>query len=187
MVLSSAAVDAGGTYLLSAKGNAQVSVFGNYHAYITNKTYDALTNTLTAVVNIPENSSQIILSFKNTTGPGLQDLALLQPGYDLTSKEMITNLSRFSLLRFVEWTRTNANFEVNWSDRTPLSWPQYLLPKHNPWKTITYIANNINKSIDIWINIPHNSSDDCILNLARLMLNNLNPTNNIYVEFSNEV
>jgi hypothetical protein len=192
VIISAGAVDLGGAYLLSAKGNANVSVFGDYRAYITNKTYDAVTNTLTAVVNIRENTTQIILSFQNTTGPGLQDIALLQPGYELTSKAMITNLflthlSRFSVLRFMEWTRTNANFETNWSDRTPLSWPQYLLPKHNPWGTITYIANNVNKSIDIWVNVPHNASNDYIVSLAQLLLNDLNPTSNIYVEFSNEV
>ncbi len=115
VILSASVVYAGETYLLSAKGDANISVFGNYRAYITNKTYDASTNTLKAVVNIPENSSNIILSFQNTTGPGLQDIAVLQPGYDLTATAMITNLflthlSRFSLLRFMEWTRTNTNF-----------------------------------------------------------------------------
>jgi hypothetical protein len=34
VILSASAVDLGGTYLLYAKGNAQVSVFGNYRAYI---------------------------------------------------------------------------------------------------------------------------------------------------------
>jgi hypothetical protein len=192
VMISSSAVDLGGAYILSAKGNANVSVFDNRLAYITNKTYDSLTNTLTAIVNIPEGATQITLSFTNTTGPGLQDVVLLQPGYNLTSNLMITNLllthlSRFSLLRFMEWIRTNTNFETNWNDTTPLNWPQYFLPKHNPWPTIPYITNQINKSIDIWINMPHNATDDYILHVARLMLNELNSKSNIYVEFSNEV
>jgi hypothetical protein len=45
----------------------------------------------------------------------------------------------------------------------------------------------MNKSIDIWINIPWNATDDYILKLAQLMLENLNPTNNIYLEYSNEL
>ncbi len=82
---------------------------------------------------------------------------------------------------------TNANFEVNWNDTTPLSCPRYTPPKRNPWATIPFIANQINKPIDIWINLPHNASDDYILNVVRVMLNELNPSNNIYVEYSNEV
>ncbi len=143
VVLSAFAVDAGGAYLLYAKCNAQISVFGDSRAYITNKTHDETTDMMTAVVNIPEGSTEIILSFQNTTGPGLQDIALLQPGYNFTSKSNITNLmlthlSRFSSIRFNPWTLSNSGFETNWNERTPLDWPQYILPKHNPWETIPY-------------------------------------------------
>ena len=41
--------------------------------------------------------------------------------------------------------------------------------------------------MDAWINAPVNSTDDYILNLARLMLSELNPTSNLYVEYSNEL
>jgi hypothetical protein len=140
----------GGSYLVYAKGNANVSVFANYRAYATNQKYDPSTNIMTAVVNIPENSTSLILSFQNTTGPGLQDLAVLQPGYDLTSKSNITNLmlthlSRFNIIRFMQWTNANHNPEINWNHSTPLSWPLYIIPEHNPWETIPYIANQINR------------------------------------------
>jgi hypothetical protein len=192
VVLSAYAVDMGGAYFLYAKGNAQVSIFDDSHSYITNKTHDETTNIMTATVNIAQGSTQIILCFKNTTGPGLEDIALLQPGYSFTSKSNITNLmlthlSRFSIIRFNPWTLSNSGFETNWNERTTLNWPQYILPKHNPWETIPYIANQINKPIDIWINIPFNATDDYILKLAQLMLQNLNPTNNIYLEYSNEL
>ena len=39
----------------------------------------------------------------------------------------------------------------------------------------------------MWVNIPHNATDDYILNVARIMLSELNLSNNIYVEYSNEV
>jgi len=87
----------------------------------------------------------------------------------------------------MDWTDTNSNFETNWNDTTSINWPQYTPPKRNPWQTIPFIANQINKPIDIWINMPHLATDDYILNVARIMLSDLNPTNNIYVEYSNEV
>jgi hypothetical protein len=190
MVIATNNLDFGGKYLLEAKGNAVVSISVNCSGYITNQTYDASTNTMTAIINIPEGEDQSFLSFRNTTGPGLQDILLLQPGYDITDKSNITkvmlaHLSRFSLIRFMDWTGTNDNFDTNWNDTKSVNWPQYR--PHNPWPTIPFIANQINKPIDIWINIPHNATDDYILNVARIMFSDLNPTNNIYVEYSNEV
>ncbi len=66
-------------------------------------------------------------------------------------------------------------------------WPQYTTPKHNPWESIPLIVNQLNTTVDIWVNIPHKASDDYILHVAQLMLDQLNPTINIYVEYSNEV
>jgi hypothetical protein len=192
-VLSTNAVDMGGTYLLNALGNAQVAVAGGASAgHITNQTYDFSTNTLLALIVIPLGASQIMLSFTNTSGPGLQNISVLQCGYDLSSQSSITNLmlthlSRFSIIRFMDWTSTNNNPDVNWNDSTPDYWPQYTTPKHNPWNTIPLIVNQLNSHADIWINIPFGATDDYVLNVAQVMLNQLNPTINIYVEYSNEV
>jgi hypothetical protein len=57
-------IDMGGEYLLYAKGNAEIQINLDRDAYITNKTYDEATNTLTAIVNIPENATFIMLSFR---------------------------------------------------------------------------------------------------------------------------
>jgi hypothetical protein len=120
-------------------------------------------------------------------------MAFLQPGYNLTSKSNITNvmlaqLSRFQILRFMDWTATNGNPEINWNDTTPANWSRYTSPQHNPWQTIPFIANQVNKPIDIWINFLVNATDDYILNVARILFNELtNPTNNIYLEYSNEL
>ncbi len=118
MIVSSGAIDLGGAYLIYAKGNANISVWDNLQAYITNKTYDSTTNTMTAVANMPENSTSLVLVFQNTTGSGLQDLAVLQPGYDLSAKSNITNLflthlSRFSIIRFMEWRFSTISWQCS--------------------------------------------------------------------------
>ena len=192
VVLSTQGVDTGGEYLVYAKGNADIQVLSSYFGYVTDKVYNSTTNSFTAKVHIPQNATSVILAFHNTTGPGLEDLVVLQPGYDLSARNNITNLmlthlSRFSIIRFMEWTNTNHLTDVNWNDTTPVSWPQYIVPKHNPWESIPLIANSINKPIDVWINIPFNATDDYVIHVAQVMFDNLNPTNNIYVEFSNEV
>ena len=192
IVLASDSADFGGAYLFYAKGNAEISIDLDSASYVSDKTYDASTNTLTAVINIVQNASQVLISCRNTTGPGLQDIAILQPGYNITAKSNITNLmlthlSRFSIVRFMDWVGTNGNSEVNWNDTTPINWPQYTSPKRNPWQTIPYIANQVGKSTNIWINIPISATDDYILHVAQIMFSDLDPTHNIYIEYSNEV
>jgi len=192
VILISSAIDLGGKYFIYAKGDANISVWDNRDAYITDKTYNPSTNEMTAIANIPENSTSLVLSFSNTTGPGLQDLGVLQPGYDLSAKSNFTNLvlthfSRFSILRFMQWTDTNHNPEINWNETTPVSWPSYIIPKHNPWETIPSLVNQISKSVDIWVNIQYNASDDYILHIAQILAKELNPRSNIYLEFSNEL
>ncbi len=192
VVIVSSSFDLAGTYLLHATGDAQVSMASKLPGSIVNKTYDLSTNTLSALITLPQGASQMRLSFRHTSGPGLQNISILQPGYNLSCQSNITtlmlaHLSRFSILRFMEWTRTNNSSDVHWNDTTPLHWPQYTAPKHNPWETISFIANQFNQSTDIWINIPASASDDYVLKLAQLMFKQLKPTINIYIEYSNEV
>ena len=108
MVLSTNIVDMGGTYFLNGQGSAQVTVAGGSSAgRIVNKTYDSSTNTLSVWIINPQGASQIMLSFINTTGPGLQNISVLQTDYDLSSKSNITNLmlahlSCFKVIRFMD-------------------------------------------------------------------------------------
>ena len=104
VVIATNGIDHGGAYQLYAKGNATIKVIVQDYAYISDQTYDATTNTLSAIVNIPQGTNDIFLGFHNTTGPGLQDIVFLQPGYNLSSKLnisklMLAHLSRFSVIR----------------------------------------------------------------------------------------
>jgi len=70
MVIVTGSIDLGGRYLFYAKGNAEVVTVGGSPAYINNQTYDASSNTLTAFVNVPQGATQMMLGFRNATGPG---------------------------------------------------------------------------------------------------------------------
>jgi hypothetical protein len=192
ILIVSSSFDLGGTYLLYAKGNADITIPDELPGLIQNKQYDPSTNTLSAEIVLPQGSSQMELSFQNTTGPGLQNISILQPGYNLSSQSDITtlmmaHLSRFSIVRFMQWTQTNNNSDVNWNDSTPLHWPLYTPPQHDPWETIPFIMNQLNRTTAAWINIPTRASDEYVLKLADLMLKSLKFNNTIYIEYSNEV
>jgi hypothetical protein len=189
MVLASLNLDLGGTYLLHAIGNATIA---NWEGEVR-QTYDPVTNTLTANLTMVDGTDGMVIVFRNTTGPGLRNISLLQPGYDLSRASDFTDLflahmSRFSVIRFMDWTGTNNNLETHWNETTPVDWPQYTVHRrHNPWSTIPSLVNQFNTSTDVWINIPHNADDNYIISLARLLSNELNPRSNIYTEYSNEV
>ena len=189
MVLASLNLDLGGTYLFHGIGNATIENWqGKVH-----QTYDPATNTLTANLSMTESSVGIVIVLRNTTGPGLRNISLLQPGYDLSRANDFTDLflahmSRFSVIRFMDWTGTNSNLEAHWNETTSVYWPQYTAHgKHNPWLTIPTMVNQFNTSTDVWINIPHNADDDYIIHIARMLFSELNPRSNIYTEYSNEV
>ena len=189
MVAASLSLDLGGTYLFHAIGNATIENWqGTVH-----QTYDPVTNTLTANLTMSDASVGIVVVFRNTSGPGLRNISFLQPGYDLSRANDYTDLfkahmSRFSVIRFMDWTETNNNLETHWNETTPVDWPLYVARgRHNPWSSIPFLVNQFNTSTDVWINIPHNADDNYIINLARLLFDQLNPRSNIYTEYSNEV
>lgn len=86
MILVSDASDPGGRYLVYAKGNASVKVPLRFDGHIENQTYDESTDTLSAIIFILQNATDITIGFTNTTGPGLQDISVLQLDYNVTSK-----------------------------------------------------------------------------------------------------
>ena len=76
VILVSDSFDLGGKYFLQAQGNAEISISNHLSRLILNKTYDSITNTLSAVIVLPQNASKFRLSFRNTTGPGLKNIQL---------------------------------------------------------------------------------------------------------------
>lgn len=91
----------------------------------------------------------------------------------------------FQVLRFVDYSRTIDNPQVNWSDRTlPTSATQARL-SGAAWEYAIELANLTGK--DPWINIPDQATNDYVRRLATLFKNNLAPNRKLFVEWSNEV
>jgi hypothetical protein len=57
----------------------------------------------------------MMISFTNTTGPGLQDISLLQLGYNLTSKSDITDLMLVHLSRIQHFDKEKIIFDLQMS------------------------------------------------------------------------
>ena len=187
-----------GTYKASFTGKADVSLNGSFNTTLANLSYNAALNRTTFdVVRGPNtDGAQMVLQFRDTQlnasspkGSGIKDLKVIRPGYDalnppLFTPEFMQHISRFKVLRFMDWLRTNGNPTVRWSERSTLQ-THYMSDAGVPWEHVIALANLAKK--DIWINIPAGADDYYVLQLARLMKSTLNPDSRIYVEYSNEL
>jgi hypothetical protein len=174
-----------GTYKLVATGKCTVvSLSGNP---IANVTYNPATNTTTADVATVKGGN-LYLSFVNTGGT-LKNVRLYAPHYNLFNEtytdEFVDALEPFSIIRTMDFTATNNNPVAMWEHRTKGTDPTQAGPKGASWEAVIALANQTGK--DIWINVPHQADQDYIAALAKLLKATLNPTSNVYVEYSNEV
>lgn len=170
-----------GKYRLIAEGNGIIELeFGASGRFQT--PIDTLVEVTGAV------SLRIVKS--NSTNP-IHKVKFIYPKYVENfqdkefSDELLEFLKDFKFIRFMDWLRTNNSFASTWSERSTYDYYTQSTYKGASWELIISLANTAKK--DIWINIPHGVDDEYIEKLAQLMHQKLNPTLNIYLEYSNEV
>lgn len=177
-----------GTYQITFNGSATVSIGGGGAGSITASSYDPGTNTTRALLAFPAGGQNLILDFTGTGG-SVKNLRVLRPGADSANPPTFTaawrnHVQRFPVLRFMDWTRTNGNREVNWNDRvTPERRRTEAYVAR--WETVIEAANTLGR--DAWINIPVLATDDYVLKLATLLRDRLSPGINVWVEYGNEL
>ena len=212
--------DIGGTYHLSFQGHATVSTDWLQDFTVQNQVYNAATNTTTADLVVQHNSYPLLMiDFRNTvnsassTGAGVSNVKLIQPGYAADTTQVFTNamlndLAPFSALRYLNIDQANNYHSVQDANGKliPLEWSQRKLPSAasqtsgpgqpgEAWEYMVAMANATNT--DMWINIPASASNDYVTQLASLIKNGdtvdgvtyagLKPNLKVYLEFSNEV
>jgi hypothetical protein len=217
-----------GTYVLSYTGQASVlASAGNLSAI----SYDSENNTSTGTLQFTDaSSSALSLTFTGTkrtsgsaSGTGITMIKLMRPTAPGSSTSYPTTtlfsapikalISKFSVIRFMDFLATNWSVQSNWTDRPLPSWPSFQrYPTGTyggwqgyggPWEHVILLSNETGK--DAWINIPLHATDAYVLNVARMFAygsNGINPYTssqanpiypplnanlNIYVEYSNEV
>lgn len=216
-----------GTYSLSFTGQASVgSNIGNLPV-----TYDSTTNTSTGTFQYANAaSSSLALRFSNTKltsssplGSGVTSIKLMRPLTPGSSQSYPPStlfndapnalISKFSVIRFMDFLATNWNSQVNWSDRPLPSWAsfnRFIQTNGYGWQGIggplehvILLSNESGK--DAWVNIPSKATDDYVLKVAQIFAYGsdgvnpytspqanpiyppLNASLNVYIEYSNEL
>lgn len=113
----------------------------------------------------------------------LEREADLQTG--LFNPVWLAKLEPFKTLRFMDWMRTNASQQQEFSNRPLVVDARYSTEKGVPIEVMVKLANQTNS--EPWFNVPHKATDDYIRQFADMVRSSLDPHLRIYVEYSNEV
>ncbi len=97
----------------------------------------------------------------------------------------LQKIAPFNTLRFMDWGATNNNPVENWADRSTLTYFTYGTPHGVPYEMMIKLANQTKK--DVWICVPHAADSNYVAQMAALFRDSLDPSLNIYLEYSNEV
>lgn len=100
------------------------------------------------------------------------------------SAAFLRRLQPYSVLRFMDWARTNNSSLSNWNTRARKLDSRYSTNRGVPPEIAIELANATGKTP--WFNIPHAATDDFVEGLANLTLNELDPKIPVYIEYSNE-
>jgi len=216
-----------GTYALSFTGQASVSGpdIGNIAL-----SYDPATNTSSGTLNYATPSSSFFyLNFIGTkrtgssaAGSGVTGIRLMRPTTpgsnethpvsELFNRATKPELSKFKVVRFVDFLATNWSVQTNWQDRSLPSWASYQRNPGGrygwqgiggPWEHVIRLSNELRT--DAWINIPARATDEYVRNVAQMFAYGSDGVNpylgprsdpvypplasnlNLYVEYSGEV
>ncbi len=182
----------GGTYALYFEGRGDFIVGGSGMGYqaVAANTPGEKTVPVEVVLD-DDGQGSIWIQIQSTDASDyLRNFRMITPGFDAASlsdpfyPEYKSKLSDFSLLRFMDWGRTNASPVRSWRDRTR--------PDHNTQcresgvalEFMIQLANDLNKNL--WICIPHMADDEFVEKTARMLKNTVSWGLKIYVEYSNE-
>jgi hypothetical protein len=192
MAAQSGVAGLAGTYRVIFNGRATVTSAAS--GTVGAATYNEAANETRLDLAFPADGDTMALRFAVTPGSpanAVKNLRVIRPGFDPASHPTFTptwlaHVSRFRVLRFMDWLSTNhrANAIVGWADRPTLD-KKRTDAEGARWETVIELANTARR--DPWINIPVRASDDYVRNLATLLRDTLDPSLNVYVEYSNEL
>ncbi|MCX6153741.1 MAG: T9SS type A sorting domain-containing protein [Candidatus Kapabacteria bacterium] len=151
------------------------------------------------LLNIPNttNAGIILKILSSSTLNHVRNIRIIMPDKEVTYQSQPFNdaflekISPFKTLRFVWWTFTNGNENVQWQNRRKTSYyNQANYADARPCIGVAYeyviaLCNQVKKNP--WINVPTQADTNYIRMMAEMFRDNLDPNLKIYLEYSNEV
>lgn len=172
-----------GPWVLLYDGSGTVSVGGN--AQMTGSSPGRITFQVTNPTN---EGIHVYVNATNNANP-VRNIRVMPAEFEGNYESQpfhptfLDRLQHFSVLRFMDWMKTNNSTQQNWSDRPTVNYATYAA-KGAPVQVMVQLANTTGASP--WFCMPHLASDDYVRKFAEYVRDNLNPELKAYVELSNE-
>ncbi|HIK16591.1 MAG TPA: hypothetical protein IGS53_15095, partial [Leptolyngbyaceae cyanobacterium M33_DOE_097] len=121
----------------------------------------------------------------------IRNVRIVMPGAENTYQKdpfnpvFLDRLSKFKVIRYMDWGETNHSNIKEWSDRTTLNSLSQGTKKGVALEHMIDLSNRL--KADPWLTIPHQASDDFVRKYATMVRDRLDPNLKVYVEYSNEV
>lgn len=173
----------GGRYLVRYKGEGKMS-FG-FSAKVASSRPGEM------VLEVAPGNSGIQLAIESTDAHNyLRDIEVLLPGADAGAgirfnPEFVARLGSYSVLRFMDWMRTNDSPVSTWPERPQVDDATWTTERGVPVEVMVALANLV--GAHPWFTIPHLADDDYVRRFAQIVAERLRPDLGVYVEDSNEV
>jgi hypothetical protein len=121
----------------------------------------------------------------------IRNMRLMMPGHWEQNDNypynhlFLERIDPFSIYRFMDWQETNNSRVSSWGERPKITDATFASGKGVPLEYMIHLCNIKNASP--WFNMPHLANDEYIRLFAEYVKDNLKPTLEIYIEYSNEV
>jgi hypothetical protein len=176
---------AGGDVVCRYQGNATLTASGP----VSNITSSSGALRFTVAATSPGDQKYVTVAFNVDPANYLKNLDCREANASTTDNiapEFVSTINGFNLVRFVKWSRAEANpASVTWANRTKPGDGQFTQVDLVPVEYIVEAANKANA--DPYVNIPWNADNDYITRYATYVRDNLAAGHKVYVEVSNEV
>ena len=113
--------------------------------------------------------------------PGLESAAATEQFHP----DFLSRIQPYSVLRFMDWMRTNNSTQVEASQRPLPTDHTYATEKGVPAEVMADLANRLGAMP--WFNMPHGASDAYVSAFATAVRDRLAAGRSVYVEYSNEI
>jgi hypothetical protein len=172
-----------GAWVLLYDGSGTVSVGGN--AQVTSSNAGRLTFQVTNPTN---EGIHVNINATNNANP-VRNIRVMPAEFEGNYESQpfhpmfLDRMQHFSVMRFMDWMKTNNSSQQNWADRPTVNYATYG-HKGAPVQIMVQLANITDASP--WFCMPHLASDDYVRKFAEYVRDNLDPEIKAYVELSNE-
>jgi hypothetical protein len=181
-----------GDYTLTWAGSGEIGVQLDFVEDIIFTESDDRRQTIRVTRNDENQLHMFIIIYATNPDDPIRDVRLYLPGTDENSPRftpwLLERLAPFSVIRFMDWNWTNYTDVSTWNERPQLGWTSWGAEMDNfigvPYEVQIELANTM--GMDMWVNVPHLADDDHVQQLADLIRAELDPSLQVWVEYSNE-